>query len=132
MMEPKDTAVFMSFDTLVINLDLYKMFARTFSLSAIRLVNPQIQINKLDTVFNYTDLALRFTEESNETGEPEEESKLNVELKNISMAGGVLKFHNLVTGREWHFDDIDVAIPGLYFDNQNTDVGPRPYPAGWW
>ena len=28
----------------------------------------------------------------------------------------------LITDRQWLFDDIDVAIPGLYFDNQNTDV----------
>jgi hypothetical protein len=122
MMELQDTAVFLSFDTLVINLDLYKMIGKTFSISEIRLANPQIQINKLDTIFNYTDLALRFTEESGEPEEPEDDSPLDVELKNISLAGGVLSFHNLVTGRQWLFDDIDAAIPGLYFDNQNTDV----------
>ena len=95
MMEQQDTAVFISFDTLVINLDLYKMIGKTFSISEIRLANPQIQINKLDTIFNYTDLALRFTEESGEAEESEDDSPLNIELKNISLAGGILRFHDL-------------------------------------
>lgn len=122
MMEQYDSAVFVSFDTLIINLDMYKMFARTLSVSTIRLVNPQIQVNKLDTAFNYTDLAIRFADEYNETPESEEDPSLNIELKNITLAQGVLQFSNLVTKREWLFDDIDISIPGLYFDNQNTNV----------
>ncbi len=122
MMEPLDTAVFMSFDTLVINLDLYKIFGGTFSISEITLSNPEIQIAKLETTFNYTDVA-NYMIAGDESTEPEEESQtFDIELNNIGFNDGVLQFHNLVTGRNWLFDNINLAIPGLYFDNQDTDV----------
>jgi hypothetical protein len=122
MFEQQDTAIFMSFDTLVINLDLYKLLGGTFSISEISLVNPEIEVIKEDTLFNYADLVARFTESDSMAQEPESESTLDIELNNISMINGVVNFHNLVTERQWQFDDIDINIPGLYFDHNNTDV----------
>ena len=120
MLEPTDTAVFISFDTLVINLDLYKLLGGTFSISEISLVNPEIEVIKEDTLFNYADLVTHFTE--SDSISQESESKLDIELNNIGMTNGVVNFHNLVTERQWRFDDIDINIPGLYFDHNNTDV----------
>ena len=121
MSEQQDTAVFVSFDTLVINLDLYKLLAGTFSISEITLVNPVIQVTKQDTLFNYTDLVSRFTN-SDTTSQESEERTLDIEINNIGLVNGLVHFHNLVTERQWRFDDIDVSIPGLYFDSNNTDV----------
>jgi hypothetical protein len=122
MLEPTDTAVFISFDTLIVNFDLYKMITRTLSLSEIRLVHPQIQINQYDSVFNYTDLVQRFSEKEAESPDSTEDQNLNIELKNISMVQGSSAYYSVADQRQWHFHDIDVSIPGLYFDNQNTDV----------
>ena len=97
------------------------MIGNTFSISEFRLVNPDIRISRSDTSFNYTDLVARFT--SNDQEEDSTESNaLNVELKNISLVKGALGYYDLTDDRRWNFDDIDVAIPGLYFDNKNTDV----------
>ena len=122
MSEQQDTAVFISFDTLVVNLDFYKLLGGTFSVSEITLVNPVIQVTKQDTLFNYTDLVSRFTESDTTSQESESESTLDIEINNIGLVNGLVNFHNLVTERQWRFDDIDVSIPGLYFDSNNTDV----------
>ncbi len=122
MLEREDTATFASFDTLVINLDLYKLLAGTFSISELRLVGPEININQVDTVYNFSDLIERFSQPESLPPDTTAEQGLNIELKNISLTHGLTTYRDLVSNREWHFDDIDVAIPGVYFDNQNTNV----------
>ncbi|GJM28583.1 MAG: hypothetical protein DHS20C17_12180 [Cyclobacteriaceae bacterium] len=119
MFEQDDTASFISFDTLLINFDLYKLIGGAFSISELRLVNPVIRIDHQDTVYNFSDLIRRFSD-----GEASDSTSrsMDIELKNISLSNGVVQYHDLSKDRKWHLDDISLAIPDLYFDNQDTDA----------
>ena len=122
MFEANDPSTFVSFDTLIVNLDLYKMFGNTLAISQLRIVSPVIQINHADTVFNFSDLIERFSSRSEAPTDSSNEQSLNMLLQNISLANGALNYRDVITDRQWNFDDINMAIPDLYFDNQNTDA----------
>jgi hypothetical protein len=123
MQEKADTATFIALDTLVVNFDLYKLLLGKFSISELRLVNPVIQIYQTVSGANYSDLINRYTsDEKIPESDSTNNNGLEVELHNISMVHGVLKYQDLIDERQLHFDDIDVVIPGLYFGNQDTNV----------
>jgi len=122
MLEAGDSADFVSLDTLVINFDFYKLLGGTFSISELRLVNPNLQIYHRDTVYNFNDLIERFTENSGEEADSTDSGGLDIELKNISLTGGAVEYYDLVKVRDWLLDDVNMAIPDLYFDNQDTDA----------
>lgn len=118
--ELDDSSKFMTLDTLILNLDLYKMMSNTLSLSELGIINPYIYIEQEDTVFNFSDLLS--TSENEEADTLPSEDNLAISLNNIYMKSGELLYYDKSLDRNWDLDNINVSIPGLYFSNQNTDV----------
>lgn len=151
LLEQDDQQTFVAFDTLSVDISLFRMLANEIKINHILLVNPDIRLLQNGNEFNFNDLlmlgktdslsaisapldAIPTTEDTQVSGvastdtisssghQPPSES-MAIALYNISIRGGHIQYQDLVRNSIWQMENFDLQIPGVYFSGQNTDVG---------
>lgn len=147
LLDTNDRDRFVAFDTLVVKVSLFRLLANELRINRIRLVNPDIQVWQKGEMFNFSDLlqapdatqdttvinAEAVTTASNTPADTRQDSATSVAastdtpmaiaLNNISIVGGHIAYNDRLVGSEWHLNDLQLEIPGVYFSGQNTDIG---------
>lgn len=138
LLEEDEQDAFVTFDTLSIDMSLYRLLASEIRVNHINLVNPHLKIWQKGSAFNFDDLiALGGTDTTQVTGDtvyiPEtlvdsvgQEAPSNsmaVALYNISIRDGQIQYRDIIRNSNWGMDNFNLQIPGVYFSGKNTDVG---------
>lgn len=149
LLEADDRATFVSFDTLSVDMSLYRLLAHEVRINHISLTNPSINVLQQGSRFNFDDLlALGATDTlsagSSVTTQPADSSTslssvpdsilpaspanipakaLAIALYNISIQGGHILYKDTERNSVWQMENFGLQIPGVYFSGQNTDVG---------
>lgn len=138
LLEQDAQTTFVTFDTLSVEMSLYRLLANELRINSIQLVNPNIRLLQNGSKFNFDDL-LRLGQ--NDTlGAPGDTTTLPsdttshqvssdtsgnmaIALYNIQIRGGHIQYHDLARNSLWQMENFGLQIPGVYFNGQNTDVG---------
>ena len=123
--ETNDSDTFISFDTLVVDLSLYRLIVNELRINEISLINPKVNLWQKGETFNFTDLLKKHSTDTLTAPEDttSNTSSLAIAIYNINLAGGHIRYKDLIRNSLWDMEDMNLRIPGVYFSGQNTDVG---------
>jgi len=128
MFEPDDQQSFIAFDTLLVKINPVRLLSSELDIDQIRLVKPEVNIVRRDTIFNFDDI-IAFLK-SKPKGEPTKKSSgpYKYILKNISLEKGKLSFNDKGANYTNIMKDLRFAIPYIsYNEEEISKVGLKFY-----
>lgn len=117
---------FVSFDRLYVQIAYPQLIAKTVKIRAIHLDDFNGQVLKSNDKLNFSDIIERFaSKDSVEEQMPKDtaKSEWTVALNDIRINNGSIRYRDVVSDKQWKLEDISLNIPGLYFDNTQTNAG---------
>lgn len=133
LLEQDDQNTFVAFDTLSVDMSLYRLLGNEVRINHINLVNPDIRLLQNGPDFNFNDLLALSQTDSLATSQPIDTTSqsttqpasdgMAIALYNISIQGGHIQYKDLIRNSVWEMQDFGLQIPGVYFSGQNTNVG---------
>ena len=128
MFEQDDQQSFIAFDTLLIKINPVRLLSSELEIDQIRLVKPEVNIMRRDSVFNFDDI-IAFIK-SKPKGEPAKKSSgpYKYVLKNISLEKGKLSFNDKGANYTNIMKDLKFAVPYIsYNEEEISKVGLKFY-----
>jgi len=99
-----------------------QLIAKRVKIRAIHLDGFNGQVLKSADRLNFSDIIERF---SKNDSVPADTAKSNwtVALDDIRINNSTVRYRDVVTNKQWKLEDISLSVPGLYFDNTQTNAG---------
>ena len=120
LFETDDSTVFVSFDTLYIDLEIYKLFSSEIYADEIKLSHPTINIILDSNAFNFDDLIPK-SDTSKVTTEQENETKYT--FNNIKISHGFIDYQHIDMNAEHTITNLNLEIPGISWGKDKADAG---------
>ena len=123
--EDDGTTEFLTFDTLDVQVKILKLLNNEVHVNYLTLANLKVNVLQNGSNFNFTSILDHFAD----TTQVEEEkdttaSNWKLGFYNVRLAHWKVYYADKQTGSEWDVKDINIEVPGVYFDgNQSTDAG---------
>lgn len=115
---------FVTFDKLYVEIAYSLLPARYVHVYAIHLDGFKGQVLKDSTGLNFLDIIDRFSsKDSIEQPKDTTPSKWTVMLDDIRIDSSAIRYRDVEGHKQWKLEDISLHIPGLYFDNTQTNAG---------
>ena len=117
---------FVSFDRLYVQIAWPQLIAKRVVIRAIYLDRFNGQVLKSNDRLNFTDIIERFSKsDDEEEKEPEDDAKSPwfIRLNDIRINSSSVRYLDVISKKQWKLEDISLRIPGLYFDNTQTNAG---------
>ena len=111
---------FVSFDTLMVDINPLRLFSSELNLEQIRLVKPEVTIVRKDSLFNFDDILAFFKSKSEADTVNEPSKPLKYVVNNISMEKGKLTFSDLGVAHTSIMQDIGFTIPYISYNQQEA------------
>ena len=113
---------FISFDRLYVQIAYPQLLAKRVKIREISLDGFNGQILKGKDKVNFSDIIERF---SKHDSVPADTAKSNwtVALDDIRINNSSIRYRDVISDKQWNVEDISLSIPGLYFDNTQTNAG---------
>ena len=127
--EPNGETNFVSFDRLYVQIAYPHLLAKHVTLRAIHLDGFNGQVLKNDDKVNFSDIIERFSKKDTTLAEVEKvdtdtaKSSWKVHLKDIRINRSAIRYRDVESGKQWKLEDLSLRVPGLYFDNTQTNAG---------
>lgn len=113
---------FVAFDKLYVQINWLKLAGMTVDLRHIHLTNFSGEVLSGAKSFNFSDIVTRFTP-TDSVPKDTVSSQWTVSLNDIRLINGHLLYHDVVRDNKWSLDNVNLAIPGLYFGPQQSNAG---------
>ncbi|MBQ9602961.1 MAG: DUF748 domain-containing protein [Paludibacteraceae bacterium] len=113
---------FVSFDRLYVHIAYPQLLGKTVKLRAIHLDGFDGQVLKHNDKVNFSDIIERFSKNDSVPADTAK-SKWTVSLKSIRINNSNIRYRDVVSDKQWKLEDLTLRIPGLYFDNTQTNAG---------
>ena len=125
MFEQNDQDTFVSFDTLIVDAELYKYFSGTKVIEKLYLKGLDVNVIKNDSIFNFDDIIAFF-----EAQDTIPEDTLNVKpfkynLSNLELSEADFHFDNRDVNKITNIDDLSLFLPNISWDQEeksNADI----------
>ena len=117
---------FISFDRLYVQIAYPQLMAKRVKIRAIHLDGFNGQVLKSNDKLNFSDIIERFSKKDSIQEEmPADTAKSGwaVALDDIRINNSAIRYRDVVTNKQWKVEDISLRVPGLYFDNTQTNAG---------
>ncbi len=112
MFEEDDNNVFVSFDTLIINLEPYQLFVDEFVIEQLYLKGLKASVTQQDSMFNFDDLiAFHINESDTLEVDPILTEPLHFQLSNIELKDAEFIFDDRIINKITKLNDISFFIP---------------------
>ncbi|MCK5729427.1 MAG: DUF748 domain-containing protein [Draconibacterium sp.] len=112
MFEEDDNNVFVSFDTLIINLEPYQLFVDEFVIEQLYLKGLKASVTQQDSMFNFDDLiAFNINESDTVEVDPILTEPLHFQLSNIELKDAEFIFDDRIINKITKLNDISFFIP---------------------
>ncbi len=114
---------FVSFDRLYVQIALPQLVVKRVTLRHIHLDGFNGQVLKNNDKVNFSDIIERFSKK--DTIQPEDATKSGwkVKLKDIRINNSNIRYRDVISDKQWKLEDLSLHVPGLYFDNTQTNAG---------
>ena len=113
---------FISFDHLYVQIAYPQLLGKTVKLRAIHLDGFNGQVLKNHDKVNFSDIIERFSK-NDSVPAATAKSAWTVILKDIRINNGNIRYRDVVNDKQWKLEDLSLHVPGLYFDNTQTNAG---------
>ena len=113
---------FISFDRLYVQIAYPQLIGKTVKLRAIHLDGFNGQVLKNNDKVNFSDIIERFSKKDSVPADTTK-SKWTVSLMDIRINNSNIRYRDVVSGKQWKLEDLTLRVPGLYFDNTQTNAG---------
>lgn len=117
---------FVSFDRLYVQIAWPQLIAKRVVIRAIHLDRFNGQVLKSNDRLNFSDIIERFSKPDEEKeNEPDDDAKSSwfIRLNDIRINNSSVRYLDVISQKQWKLEDISLSIPGLYFDNTQTNAG---------
>ena len=117
---------FVSFDHLYVQIAWPQLVAKRVKLRAIHLDGFNGQVLKNEDKLNFSDIIERYSKKDTiQEEQPADTAKSGwrVFLDDIRINNSNIRYRDVVSDKQWKLEDITLHIPGLYFDNKQTNAG---------
>ena len=113
---------FVSFERLYVQIAYPQLMAKRVKIRAIHLDGFNGQVLKSNDRLNFTDIIERYSRPDSVPADTTP-SDWKVFLDDIRINNSSIRYRDVVTHKQWKLEDISLSIPGLYFDNKQTNAG---------
>ena len=113
---------FISFDHLYVQIAYPQLLVKTVKLRAIHLDGFNGQVLKSNDKVNFSDIIERFSQKDSVPVDTAK-SAWTVSLKDIRINNSNIRYRDVVSDKQWKLEDLTLRVPGLYFDNTQTNAG---------
>lgn len=113
---------FISFDHLYVQIAYPQLLGKTVKLRAIHLDGFNGQVLKSNDKVNFSDIIERFSKKDSVSVDTAK-SAWTVSLKDIRINNSNIRYRDVVSDKQWKLEDLTLRVPGLYFDNTQTNAG---------
>jgi len=116
---------FVSFSRLYVQIAWPQLIAKRVKIRAIHLDGFNGQVLKTNDKLNFSDIIERFSKPDSIQEEPGDTAKSGwkVFLDDIRINNSHIRYRDVISDKKWQLEDITLHIPGLYFDNKQTNAG---------
>ncbi|MBO7458650.1 MAG: DUF748 domain-containing protein [Paludibacteraceae bacterium] len=116
---------FISFDHLYVQIAYPRLIGKNVKIRAIHLDGFNGQVLKSKDKLNFSDIIERYTKNDTIPEEPKDTTKSGwtVALDDIRLNNSTVRYRDVITHKQWSLEDITLRVPGLYFDNTQTNAG---------
>lgn len=108
------------------NLVMHHLLVGVLDMEYLRLDGLRLNIEQRDTVFNFSDILLRLSDDeaADEAADPDPADEgLPIVLRDIAITRSYLHYQDLLVHSNFRINDIDLRIPGIDLRELNTSVG---------
>jgi len=117
--EPNGTTNFFYLDRLYIRIAYPRLLANNVKIKHFHLDGFNGQVLQKKDKMNFSDILEHFSSKKNdESGKP-----WKVYIGDIRLYNSSIYYRDVLHNKEWQLEDISLAIPGLDFDNADTNAG---------
>ncbi len=120
--EPNGETDFVSFNRLYVRIAWPQLVAKRVKIRAIHLDGFNGQVLKTNDKVNFSDIIERFSK-NDSIPEDTTSSGWKVFLEDIRINNGSIRYRDVISDKQWKLEDISLHMPGLYFDNTQTNAG---------
>ena len=113
---------FISFDHLYVQIAWPRLMAKDVTLRHIHLDGFNGQVLKCDDRLNFSDIIDRFARPDSVPRDTTP-SEWTILLADIRINHGSVRYRDVVGDKQWSLEDLNLHVPDLYFDNQQTNAG---------
>jgi len=113
---------FVAFERLYVQIAWPQLACKRVKIRAIRLDNFNGQVLKNKDKLNFSDIIDSFVTHDS-VPEDTVPSKWTVALDDIRINNSSVRYRDVLSGKQWKVEDVSLRIPGLYFDNTQTNAG---------
>lgn len=113
---------FVSFDHLYVQIAWPRLMAKDVTLRHIHLDGFKGQVLKCDDHLNFSDIIDRFSRPDSVPRDTMP-SDWTILLADIRINHGSVSYRDVVGDKQWSLEDLNLHVPDLYFDNQQTNAG---------
>ena len=120
--EPNGETDFIAFDRLYVQIAYPQLIAKRVKIRAIHLDGFNGQILKSKDKLNFSDIIERFSRPDSVPADTTP-SSWTVALDDIRINNSSIRYRDVISNKQWKLEDISLSVPGLYFDNTQTNAG---------
>ena len=113
---------FVSFDRLYVQIAYPQLVVKRVKIRAIHLDGFNGQVLKSNDQLNFSDIIARYARPDSIPADTTP-STWKVALDDIRINNSAIRYRDVVSGKQWKVEDISLNIPGLFFDNTQTNAG---------
>lgn len=113
---------FISFERLYVQIAYPQLIAKRVKIRAIHLDGFNGQVLKSNDQLNFSDIIARYARPDSVPVDTTP-STWKVALDDIRINNSAIRYRDVVSGKQWKVEDISLNIPGLFFDNTQTNAG---------
>ena len=117
---------FISFERLYVRIAWPQLIAKRVKIRTIALDGFHGQVLKTNDRLNFSDIIERFAKnDSTDVNEPADTAKSSwqVFLDDIRINNSSIRYRDVISDKQWKLEDLSLHIPGLFFDNTQTNAG---------
>ena len=118
MFESDDVQPFITFDTLLVDVNPLRLLSSELDIEKMRLVKPEVSIIRSDTVFNFDDIIAFFNSKPKADTVSEPAKPFKYIVKNISCEKGKLSFTDKGVDHTTIMQDIGFTVPYISYNQQ--------------
>ena len=119
--EPNGTTNFFYFDQLYVQIAYPRLLNKKVKIKHLHLDGFSAQILQNKDKLNFSDILERFTSDT----VPADSTKKawQVSLSDIELTNSSIFYHDVQHKKEWQLEHVNLSIPGLTFENEDTNAG---------
>ena len=123
MYEEDDSSIFVKFDTLRINIAIYKIFAKELYIEELTLDKPSVNVSVENKIFNFSSLIPNDSTAIDSTKQESESPFIKYSLNNFSLLSGEVFYSDLDETISHSIEGFDVRLPHIAWGEENTKAG---------